>query len=127
MLLRTCCIHGGRPAGDSRMTSAEWLAVRAEGDVINGSVREKEEKIFMLMCYGNGGFTWSSKSSETGQNRQWRHLQRMFRQSDDSLNAGVRAGEDAPGVKSEVSCRLHTVCHCVIRAVQFAPGTAQSS
>ena len=39
------------------MASAEWLAVCVEGDIINGPVREKEEKRIMLMCYGNGGFT----------------------------------------------------------------------
>ncbi|XTI87367.1 hypothetical protein V2W45_410075 [Cenococcum geophilum] len=73
----TYMLRPRRPAGRRlSVTSAEWLAECAEGDVINGPVREKEEKKIMLMCYENGGFTWSSKSSETGQNRQWRHLQR---------------------------------------------------
>ena len=78
-----------RQAGGQRLLSGLMCVLKA----MVWSVKRKRKEL--CLCYGNGGFTWSSKSSETGQNKQWRHLQRMFGLSDDSLNAGVRAGEDA--------------------------------
>jgi len=116
-------LHPRQPAGRRlSIMSAEWLAVCAEGDIINGPVREKEEKELCLCVMGmvvSPGLRKAPKRARTASAT-------LFKQSDDSLNAGVRAGEDAPGVKSEASCRLHTVCHyCAIHAVQLAPGTAQ--
>ena len=51
------------------------------------------------------------------------HVQTVGRQSQ-CRRQGRRGCR--PGVKSEVSCRLYTVCHyCAIHAVQLAPGTAR--
>ncbi|OCL10420.1 hypothetical protein AOQ84DRAFT_362427 [Glonium stellatum] len=50
----------------SRMTTVEWLALRAGGHVRDRRTGPRKGRgRVMLMSCGNGGFTWSLKSSET--------------------------------------------------------------